>query len=314
MELYQLRSFATVAELGHLTRAAERLHVSQPALSAQIKALEDELAVALFERSAAGMALTRAGRELLPDALDALAAAKRLLGRATAMHGELRARLRLGTVADPQLTRVADVLRRTVERYPLLEVDVHQTISGAAFGLVRDGELDASFYFGNATHASIAVLPLRPLAFCIAIPAAWSSRLAGASWDMLAAEPWIMTPGVSTHHALASELFATHGIVPLRRVEADHEGIVSSLVAAGLGVALLREDLVEQAAGAIAILGDTRIVTPLAFVHRRERDDDPAIRALRDTVAEVWNVDAAAESNSTHPQLRSDHESTQSSS
>jgi len=221
------------------------------------------------------------------------------------MHGELRARLRLGTVADPQLTRVAEVLRRTVDRFPLLEVDVHQTISGAAFGLVRDGELDASFYFGNASHASVAVLPLRPLAFCIAIPGAWSSRLAGASWDTLAAEPWIMTPAVSTHHALASELFAAHGIAPLRRVEADHEGIVSSLVAAGLGIAVLREDLAEQAAGAIAILGDTRIVTSLAFVHRRERDDDPAIRALRDIVGEVWNVERPAESNSTHP-LRSD--------
>jgi len=50
MELYQLRSFATVAEMGHLTRASERLHVSQPALSAQIRALEEELGVALFER------------------------------------------------------------------------------------------------------------------------------------------------------------------------------------------------------------------------------------------------------------------------
>jgi DNA-binding transcriptional LysR family regulator len=297
LELYQLRSFATVAELGHLTRAAERLHVSQPALSAQIKALEDELGVALVERGPAGMALTGAGRDLLSDALEVLAAAKRLRGRALAMHGELRARLRLGTVADPQLTRVADVLRRTVDRYPLLEVDVHQTISGAAFGLVRDGALDASFYFGNASHASVVAMPLRPLAFRIAIPAAWASRLAGASWDTLAAEPWIMTPTVSTHHALASELFAAHGIAPLRRVEADHEGIVSSLVAAGLGIALLREDLVEHAGGAVAIHGDTRIVTPLAFVHRRERDDDPAIRALREIVAEVWNVESHAESN-----------------
>ena len=58
MEIYQLRTFATVAELGQLTRAGEALHVSQPAITAQIKALEDELKVGLFARTSSGMLLT----------------------------------------------------------------------------------------------------------------------------------------------------------------------------------------------------------------------------------------------------------------
>ena len=58
MEIYQLRTFATVAELGQLTRAGEALHVSQPAITAQIKALEDELQVGLFARTSSGMLLT----------------------------------------------------------------------------------------------------------------------------------------------------------------------------------------------------------------------------------------------------------------
>ena len=76
MELYQLRSFAAVAELAHLTRAAEKLHISQPAVSAQIKALEDELGVILFERTPQGMLLTAAGRKLLPEAEKVVAAAQ----------------------------------------------------------------------------------------------------------------------------------------------------------------------------------------------------------------------------------------------
>ncbi len=68
MEIYQIRAFVTVARLGHLTRAAEALSLTQPAVSAQIKALEQSLGVALFERSAGRMVLARSGEALLPTA------------------------------------------------------------------------------------------------------------------------------------------------------------------------------------------------------------------------------------------------------
>ena len=92
MELYQLRSFATVAELGHLTRAADRLHVSQLALSAQIKALEDELGVPLFDRGPTGMTLTPAGKRLLPDALKVIADTEALRGAAASIKGAVAGR------------------------------------------------------------------------------------------------------------------------------------------------------------------------------------------------------------------------------
>lgn len=293
MELYQLRSFSAVAELGHLTRAAERLHVSQPALSAQIKALEEELSVQLFERGATGMALTAAGRALLPEAERVIAAAQTLRGHALSLQGQVSGRVRLGAIADPQLTRIADILRRAVDRFPLIEIDVHQEISGAAFEKVRDAELDASFYYGSSAHPAVISVPLRELDFCIVTPAAWAARLAGASWEELAAEPWIMTPPISTHHALATDLFAAHGMAPARRVEADHEAVICSLVAAGLGVALMRQDLAQQAKGAVAIWGDTRITTQLAYIRRRERENDPPIAALGAVVREVWKIPAA---------------------
>lgn len=68
MEFHQLTAFQTVARTGNLTRAAEALHLSQSALSTQIKNLEEELGVALFARQAKGMRLTRAGEMLLPHA------------------------------------------------------------------------------------------------------------------------------------------------------------------------------------------------------------------------------------------------------
>jgi len=304
MELYQLRSFAAVAELGQLTRAAERLHVSQPALSAQIKALEDELSVALFDRGSGGMSLTAAGRQLLPDAERIIAAAQAMRSQALALRGEVAGRVRLGTVADPDLVRLGDVLRRAVDRFPLLEIDVHQEISGAAFEKVRDGELDSAFYYGALAHPAVASMPLRDFGFRIVVPAAWAQRLAGASWDTLAAEPWIMTPPISTHHVLATELFDTHGVAPARRVEADHEAVIHSLVAAGLGVALMREDLAlaDAARGELAIWGTGRITTCLQFVYPKEREREPAIHALRDVVADVWRAgDGARAADGTSP-------------
>ena len=65
MEISQLRAFVEIAKLGQLTRAADRLHLSQPALSGQLKALEESLGVSLFERSSSGMTLTSGGRSLL---------------------------------------------------------------------------------------------------------------------------------------------------------------------------------------------------------------------------------------------------------
>ena len=82
MEIYQLRTFLAVARLGSLTRAAEQMHISQPAVSKQLKALEEELGALLFDRLSFGMALTKAGETLLPHAERTLFEAVELLNTA----------------------------------------------------------------------------------------------------------------------------------------------------------------------------------------------------------------------------------------
>ncbi len=290
MELYQLRSFAAVAESGHLTRAADRLHISQPALSAQIKALEDELGVPLFERLPSGMELTPAGRSLLPEAQKVVAAAQVLRSHASAFKGEVAGRVSVGTVSDPDFIRVADLLAQAVETFPLLEIELHHVVTGEAFQKVRDGELDASFYYGSLSHPTVAFLPLLNVAYRVVAPMAWRERVENAPWDEIVAMPWVMTPPISTHSALAGQLFHEHGLSPARRVEADHEAVISSLVVAGLGVSLMREDLAlaAAAAGEVVLWSDKRLLTTLSFIYLAEREDEPVIRALRDMLGRVW--------------------------
>jgi len=296
MELYQLKSFAAVAELGHLTRAAEKLHISQPALSAQIKALEDELGVALFDRTPTGMVLTTAGQLLLPEASKVVAAAGALSSHAKSFAGEIAGRASVATLADPQFLRLGDLLAEALNRYPLVEIELHHEVSGAAFAKVRDGELDAGFYYGPLVHPSVLALPLRRIAYRVVAPVSWRDRVENADWNGIAALPWIMTPAISSHSAMAGQIFEAHGVVPAKRIEADHEAVIASLVVAGVGVALMREDLALKAAAAndVCLWRDVRAETELQFIHLAERKDEPVLRALTDVVRAIWSEPAAA--------------------
>jgi DNA-binding transcriptional LysR family regulator len=295
VELYQLKGFVAVAGEGHLTRAADKLHVSQPALSAQIKALEDELGVTLFERGPSGMALTSAGKRLVTAAHGVIAAANAMAREARTLSGEIAGRIRLGTVAEPEFVRLPALLAMAVERCPLVEIELHHEVSGDAFAKVRDGVLDASYYYGDLAHPAVASMPLLRFAFRVVAPAAWRGRVAGADFAALAREPWILTPPISTHRVLAEGLFREHGVTPATLIEADNEGVIRSLVVAGLGVALMRDGaaaaLVES--GEACLWEGARLPTELRFIWREEVSGDPASCALLDLVRETWSPEEA---------------------
>ena len=80
-------------------------------------------------------------------------------------------------------------------------------MTGEAFEKVRDGELDASFYYGALHHPAVASITLRPVSYVVAAPAAWSGRLRDDDWSSVAGLPWVMTPAISSHRALAQALF-----------------------------------------------------------------------------------------------------------
>ena len=291
MELGHLRAFVAVAQVGHLTRAAETLHLSQPAVSGQIKALEEDLGVTLFERSSSGMTLTPSGRLLLQDAEQIIGAVQRLRNTAQELHGQPTGTLRLGTVLDPAFLRVGHLLALAFERYPQIELELHQVLSGDALISVRNGELDASFYFGARPEPPLEAVAVREMSYRVAMPAAWAKELTAASFATIAERPWIITPERSSHRLLVMDLFRDHSALPDRTIEADNESVITNLIESGVGMSLVREEIALASASQkrSAIWHGTTIKTRLWLISQSARAGEPLLVALLDVLDEVWS-------------------------
>jgi DNA-binding transcriptional LysR family regulator len=290
VEISQLRAFVEIAKVGQLTRAAERLHLSQPALSGQLKALEESLGVSLFDRSSSGMALTPSGRSLLAEAEGILAGIQQLKQTAQHFQGRPAGRLSIGTVLDPATLRVGDFLARAIESYPLIEIELHQLFSGAAIAGVRDGELDAAFFFGALADPQLSAELLRTLTYRVALPADWGLDARRVEWAVIAARPWILAPETSSHRELAMQLFAERGIAPTQVIEADNETVILNLIESGVGASIAREELAlaSEQEGRIAIWSGAQLDTQLWFIHRADRATDPLLEAMRAVLRRVW--------------------------
>ena len=301
MEIYQLRAFLAVARHGHLTRAATQLHLTQPAVSKQIKALEGELGVFLFERQPTGMSLTSEGIELLSHAERTLTAAMDLLQVARQLRTEVIGDLLLGTIIDPETLRLGDVLKTLLLIAPGLQPRLKHGISGSILARVSAGELDAGFMLGPVDDPELEATELRCLTYRIVGPSAWRDRLASAGLKELCCMPWVGTPSGSSQHRLVRDLFEAEGLHFKTVVEADQESSMADLASSGVGLATMREDLAWQAEarGSLTIWRGRKLSCVLSFVHRRARRDEPFLRAAVQAVSRVWSTSHSEEA-STH--------------
>lgn len=297
MELYQLRTFVAVAREGSLTRAAEQLFTSQPAISAQIKALEEEFGLKLFDRSPSGMTPTPAGEELWADAERLLNASRDLCAHAAALQGQVAGRLRLGLNNDDSVLRSDTILSHLATAHPRLSFQINQGSSGAVLQGVLNRDLDACFYEGTCDDAQVELVPLTQLDLVIALPRAWADSPDHPDWSRLAAHPWVFgSPGCS-YYRLIARLVQEHGIAPQARFEVEFDTTAIGLVSRGSAITLttreaLRHHLHENSP--IVIWPHFQHRMPLSLAYLASRRDDPVIRALRDASQTVWAPPAAA--------------------
>ncbi|MEV7216772.1 LysR substrate-binding domain-containing protein [Kitasatospora cineracea] len=293
MELRQLEYFVAVAEERNFTRAAERVHISQSGVSAQVRQLERELGAELFDRSARAVTLTVAGKAALGHARQALAAARAVEQAVGEVTGLVRGSLRLGMVAGCTLTPLFDGLAAFHRAHPGVELALLEDDSEHLTEAVRTGALDLALIGrpapapdGLDTHVVLgeplvaAVPPGHPL---LDVPAP-------ALADLLA-HPLICMPRGTGLRAVLDRDCAARGLTPHIALEAGAAAAIADLAARGLGVAVLSRSM-AAAFPALTPVPVTDLTTPalLALVNRPS--PPPALAALLAALRRAFHLPA----------------------
>jgi len=244
MELRHLRYFVAVAEELHFGRASGRLRIAQPALSRQIRQLEDEVGADLFDRDGRTLQLTAAGRDFLEGARETLAVADRTLRRARRAYGSEAGRLALAFVpAILETEEAVRILRRFRERHPAVRVEVSALQTVEQWEALRHGRVQIGFLYDPPADSHVVSEPLWQQEILLAVPAGHIlAKTPGPVPLALAArEPflWFDRASAPAPHDLIRRLFESRGLT-MRVVEhAASEEARLSLVAGGLGVTLV---------------------------------------------------------------------------
>lgn len=246
MELRHLRYFATVAEEGHITRAAERLGIQQPPLSKQIRLLEDEIGARLFRRTPRGVVLTDVGAVFLEDAQKVLIDTERAVARARRTARGEAGRVVVGLTSSatfyPLIQRIIRGFRETV---PGVSLEFREMASAEQVEALISEDLDVGFVRTKVPkEAGIAVYPLIEEPMLAAFP---DGHRLGRPDDgplplgALANEPFVLyrrSTGAGLYDAIIAACNAA-GFVPRTEQEAPWIGATLNLVAAGLGVTIV---------------------------------------------------------------------------
>lgn len=295
-----LQAFVAVAREGHVSRAAEQLHRSQPAVSLQLRELGERLGVELFQRTAGGMLLTREGALLLNHAERALEGLAEFEQAAQRVKGGVRGPLRIGTILDPEFTRLGAFLRELVALAPELEPELQHGVSGEVLERLQARSIDVGYYLGDPNLTAGAALRRAPASFRdellarfsyrVIAPSGWGPQVLGRGWPDLVRLPWVLTPAHSVHSRLLRAALEPLGLLQNRVALVDQEASMLSLVRSGVGLSLARDAVAmrESQREGLVIADKVELACDLRFVCLEAQRERAAVDLAWQAIRRAW--------------------------
>ncbi|HEY3146242.1 MAG TPA: LysR family transcriptional regulator [Dongiaceae bacterium] len=303
-----LRCFITVAREGTVSRAATLLHLTQPAVSLQLKGLEESTGLQLFNRTPGGFTLTEAGAALLPLAHRTVSASADFRTAADSLRESLRATLRVGTILDPESIRLGPFVRSLATSSKKTEVFLRYGLSDDVLAQIGKGELDVGYYVDATPPERLAsgmLLPERTIDdgkfqlmaltrydYRVIAPREWSDKVLGKDWADLIDLPWIMTPHASAHRRLIDDVFRPMGSLPKRVAFAEQEDAMIEFVEAGNCLSLARECVLDRITRNrnFVIADKVALTCDLSFACLTSRRREPMISQALAAMQAVWEL------------------------
>ena len=302
-----LRCFITVAREGTVSRAATLLHLTQPAVSLQLKGLEESTGLQLFNRTPGGFTLTEAGAALLPLAHRTISASADFKTAADSLRESLRATLRVGTILDPESIRLGSFVRSLATSSKKTEVFLRYGMSDEVLAQIGKGELDVGYYIDATPPECLAsgMLPERTIQdgkyrlatltrfdYRVIAPSGWSDKVMGKDWVDLIDLPWITTPHNSAHRRLIDDVFRPTGLLPKRVAFAEQEDAMIEFVEAGNCLSLARDSVIDRITRKRNfVIADKIVLTcDLGFACLTSRRHEPMISQAFSVMQAVWEL------------------------
>jgi DNA-binding transcriptional LysR family regulator len=284
MELRQLEYFVAVAEEANFTRAAAKVRVAQPGVSAQIRRLERELGQTLLDRSGRTVRLTAVGAAVLPYARAALAAVAGASLAVDELTGLMRGRVAVGTVIACSSLAVADLLADFHKAHPAVEITLSEANSDLLLESLLDGRLDLALVaLAGAPPQGIETQVVVDESLVAAV--SHGDALAGrttVTLDALRERALVSLPRGTGVRSCVDDACATLGFQPRVAFEASDLGMVAQLAGRGLGVAILPESVASAHADTVHAITITRprLRGSVELAWRVDEPTSPAARAL----------------------------------